>query len=161
MRGGQAQEGEHFVLELLEMRQTSPDDDSAERVSDEADPSEAGEGQVVLDEGGDFRGEALAHVRNVALRVVLVDGGAEEHGFGVQVVEVVLEQLHVVGVALEAVHEDEEVNALVVGDFVLGEDQVQVELKYNERCSRRSCPPAGACRFPRRGWAGCRASGTC
>ncbi len=113
MGRGQGHVGIKLVLELLQVRQGRSAYQPAHAVPDEADPGEAGHRAEALDVLLDFIGQVLPHLHDVSFGLVLVGRGREEDGVGVHDGEVVLEEAHVAGVALETVDEDEEVDSAI------------------------------------------------
>lgn len=72
-----------------------------------ADARNGTEGQDVL---LDFGRESLAHLHNVALRLLLVCLRQQDNGVRMLQRDLIFKQTHVVVIALEPVHHDEEVH---------------------------------------------------
>ncbi len=89
------------------MRQRSPDNQATQRMPYEAHPSQAGHRAKRLNILLNFISQALAHLEDVALGLLFVGAGGQEDGVGVHQAQVVLQETHVAGVALETVHQHE------------------------------------------------------
>ena len=99
---------------FFEIGQTGSDDKTPEGMGDEADFTKTEIRAVLCDIVVDFLGKTDSHLSNVAFSVLLIGAGAKEHGFGEEDCNIVLQQAHVIGVALEAVHHDEEMDTSIV-----------------------------------------------
>ena len=99
---------------FFKIGQTGSDDKTPEGMGDEADFTKTEIRAILCDIVVDFLGKTDTHLSNVAFSVLLIGAGAKEHGFGEEDCNIVLQQAHVIGVALEAVHHDEEMDTSIV-----------------------------------------------
>ena len=107
VRRAQADEREELGSELGQVRQSRSNDQTAHRVPNEAYLANARDGAEREDVLFDFRGQSLTHLHNVTLSVVLVALREQNNGIWVLKRDLILEQPHIVVIALEAMLHDE------------------------------------------------------
>jgi len=84
---------------------------------DNTDLSEAASRAVLVDVSIDFLGQPYTHFVDVSLCMVFVGWRHEEHNFREAECNIVLDHFHVLGVSLETVDKDPEVNAVIIVFF--------------------------------------------
>jgi len=89
-------------------------------VRDETDLAQTVARTVLVDVGVDLLGQPHPHFPNVSLSVVLVGRGHQEHDFGEDEGDVVLDHLHVLRVPLEPMHQYPQMHPVLIK--LLGHD---------------------------------------